>query len=131
MKNAKFIEVEAGVRYWEDASINGAEDTDGKVPFRKGDVWCPVIELQTGQVQNWPVGVEANIHYKVCDAGQYWLLDENNQRIAKWKDYYVPNDFLCVKDNGYGDYIIMKIDGEGKIKNWKQPYIDEEEWENV
>ena len=69
MKNAKFIEVEAGVRYWEDASINGVEDTDGKVPFRKGDAWCPVIELQTGQVQNWPVGVEANIHYKVCDAG--------------------------------------------------------------
>ena len=33
-----YIEVSAGVRYWEDATINGATDTDGTLtPMRKGD----------------------------------------------------------------------------------------------
>jgi hypothetical protein len=35
--NPIYIEVEAEVRYWEDASVNGQEDTDGKLmPFRFG-----------------------------------------------------------------------------------------------
>lgn len=105
---ACFIEVEAGVRYWEDASLNGIEDTNGTIPLRKGDAWNPVIELKTGLVLNWPNGIEAKIHYKVCDEGQYWLLDENKNRVAKWKGYYVPNDILCINSNGYGDYIILR-----------------------
>lgn len=121
---AAYIEVAADVRYWEDASINGQEDTDGKIPLRKNDSWCPVIELATGSVSNWPVGMSADIHYKVCDAGEYWLLDSDGQRIGKWAGYYVPNDFLCVGDNGYGDYIIFNIGADGLIKNWKQPEIE-------
>ena len=127
-KHARFIEVDAGVRYWEDASLNGAEDTEGKVPLRNGDAWQPTIELATGRVLDWPTGVEADIHYKVCDAGQYWLLDEDRKRIAKWADYYVPNDILCVGDNGYGDYIIFKVAGDGVICNWRAPRLDSEDW---
>lgn len=131
IENAKFIEVDAGVRYWEDAYINGKEDTIGEIPLRNGEAWQPTIELATGRVLNWPEGVEADIHYKVCDAGQYWLLDADQRRIAKWSGFYVPNDFLCVGDNGYGDYIIFKIGADGKIVGWRHPGIDADEWESL
>lgn len=135
-ERARFIEVSAGVRYWEDAALKNLRDTGEspaelsfeEVPFRKGDCWEPVIDLQTGQVLGWPEGVEARIHYKVCDAGQYWLLDDNKQRIAQWKGYYVPDDILCVGRSGYGDYIIFTIGGDGFIQHWRNPGIDPEEW---
>lgn len=128
MNAAKYIELDAGVRYWEDAYLNGKEDTNGDIPLRNGDGWQPTIELATGRVMNWPEGFEADIHYKVCDAGEYWLLNEAKVRIAKWKGHYVPNEFLCVGDNGYGDYIVFKIGADGLIIGWSNPGIDEDEW---
>lgn len=122
--NTTYIEVSAGVRYWEDATINGADDLAGTMtPFRNGDNWCPVIRLADGVVIDWPVGMTANIHFKVCDDGDYWLLDEQRQRVAKWGGYYVPDDFLCPGDNGYGDYIILSIDGDGRIDKWRTPEV--------
>jgi hypothetical protein len=129
INNSRFIELNAGVRYWEDANINGVEDTDGVIPLRQGDRWVPVIDLQTGEVAGWPEGLYASIHYKVCDDGEYWLLDEAHLRIAKWNDYYVPNDILCINDNGYGDYIIFQINQAGKIIDWKIPIIKEDDWD--
>lgn len=121
---ATYIEVKAGVRYWEDATINGVEDKDGKLtPFRTGDNWAPKIELNSGRVVDWPEGLNADIHFKVCDDGEYWLLDDKKNRIAKWNGFYVPNDFLCHGDSGYGDYIIMKIDVNGNIEDYKKPSI--------
>lgn len=128
MQQARFIEVDAGVRYWEDAYLNGNADTEGKIPLRNGDSWQPTIELATGRVLDWPAGLEADIHYKVCDAGQYWLQDEGRSRIAKWADYYVPDDFLCIGDNGYGDYIILKIGADGVVIGWIPPRIVPDEW---
>lgn len=116
--NAKFIEVDAGVRYWEDATVNGVQDEAGTIPLKDGDRWRPTIELATGAVLNWPHGVVADIHYKVCDDGEYWLLDEAKTRIAKSKGHYVPNDILCVGDNGFGDYIILTIGPDGLIPGW-------------
>ena len=70
------IGITAEVRYWEDATVNGVEDTDGAlIPLRFGDCWMPIIELDTGRVRDWPEGTTADIHYKVCDAGEYELLD--------------------------------------------------------
>lgn len=128
MESARYIEVSAEVRYWEDARLNGEEDSEGKVPLRRGALWVPVIDLATGQIQGWPAGVVARIHYKVCDAGEYWLLDAERTRIAKWKGYYVPDRFLCVGDTGYGDYIIFNVQEEGRIQGWVQPYVDADEW---
>lgn len=128
MADPKYIEVSANVRYWEDASLNGEEDTNGTIPLRNGDAWEPVIELDTGRVLDWPEGTEASVHYKVCDEGLYWLLDADKKRIAKWKSHYVPNDFLCHGDSGYGDYIIFKIGGNGLISEYRRPQIDGEEW---
>lgn len=124
MKNASYVEVSANVRYWEDASINGEEDTDGRlIPFRSGNNWTPVIRLLDGMVMDWPAGTVADIHFKVCDAGEYWLQDADRKRVAKWTGFYVPDDFLCHGDNGYGDYIIFKIGADGLIEKWETPDI--------
>jgi hypothetical protein len=128
MHQARFIEVDAGVRYWEDADLNGKEDVEGLVPLRVGERWQPVIELATGRILNWPQGLEANIHYKVCDDGEYWLLDAEQKRIAKWKGYYVPDSILCVGDEGFGDYIIFKVDHSGMVTDWRPPHLDIEGW---
>lgn len=127
--DVSYLLISAEVRYWEDASVNGIEDTDGSlIPKRNGALWEPVIDLHAGVILGWPSGTVADIHYKVCDAGEYWFLNSAAERIAKYKNYYVP-DFL--PGDHYGDYIIMKVDGEGKIQNWDTNQIDDTEWEAV
>ncbi len=121
---AFYIEVSAEVRYWDDAIINGVRDTEGNlIPHRKDKLWCPVIRLSDGFVLDWPEGTTANVCFKVCDQGEYWLLDENRNRIAKWSDDYVPNRFLCPGDEGYGDYIILMIGADGMVEKWEPPKI--------
>lgn len=71
------LTVECWPRYWEDATINGEADTEGKV-----------IPLST----------------------------------------YVPDDFLCHGDRGYGDYIIMDVSGDGQIAKYERPTPDRSEW---
>jgi len=123
-----YLEVQAGVRYWEDACLNGQPDEEGTIPLRKGDLWCPLIELKTGKVVGWPEGLKAEVHYKVCDEGEYWLQDPRGARVAKWKSHYVPDAFLCPKSRGYGDYIILTIGEDGIIENWSAPFVDIQEW---
>lgn len=128
----KFLIVDAGVRYFEDAEINGVADEQGTLtPFKDGDRWKPVIDLEAGAFVNWPAGMIADIHFKVCDDGEYWLSTDGETKGPKWNGYYVPNDFLCHGDEGYGDYIIMKVDGEGKIIGYRAPNIDLDEWSDA
>lgn len=117
------ILVEAGVRYWEDATVNGVQDEDGKlIPGRSGDLWKARLNLAEGRVEDWPAGTTADIHYKVCDAGEYWLLDSAGKRLAHLAGY-VPDAFICHGDNGYGDYIIMSVGTDGKIANYHRPEV--------
>ena len=111
--------VQAGVRYWEDSDVNGEkDDEDGTlIPLKKGSCWCPKIDLETGVIEDWPKGTTASIHYKVCDAGCYYLLDAEGNTVASLEQEYVPK-MMCPKSPGYGDYIIMDIDEDGKIDNW-------------
>lgn len=127
---ATHIELKAGVRYWEDASVNGVdEDNDApSIPLRRGEAWCPRIRLADGIVEDWPTGTTVSVHYKVCDAGLYWLTDAGGKRVAEWGGCYVPNGILCPGGNGYGDYIIMTIGSDGKIDDWIMPVIKDEDW---
>lgn len=121
----KFLQVEAGVRYWEDAMVNGIEDEDGsRIPCRSGDCWAPLIDLDTGKIEAWPSGTTASLHFKVCDAGVYSLLDANKNEVVKI-DGYVPK-IMCPGGDGYGDYIIMDVGSNGKIAKWR---IDLSEFE--
>ena len=120
------IKVSAQVRYWEDAKVGDAQDEDGtKIPLRNGDYWEPIIDLDTGRIRNWPEGVEADVHYKVCDAGLYTLIDADGRTLAT-RDGYVP-DILSPAGSGYGDYIIMEIGGDGVIADWRAD-IEPDEW---
>lgn len=124
-----FLQVKAGVRHYEDATINGKEDEDGTLtPCKDGDYWCPLINIETGVIENWEIGKTADVHFKVCDDGEYSLLNPFKEVVIK-KDGYVP-DCLSINDRGYGDYIIMKIDEKGLIEDWKyniDDFLDEEQ----
>ena len=112
-----YLQASCDVRYWEDANVNGEVDTDGTlIPCRNGDQWEPLIDLDTGRIVNWKEGVTANVHYKVCDAGMYRLLDADKKVVVQI-DGYVPL-IMCPEGNGYGDYVIMNIDEKGQIANW-------------
>lgn len=131
----KYILADFGVRYWEDTEVNGVEDdaSNPTIPCtvdtgRKiigGRRWIIKVNVDNGQIVNWTKGVTADVHYKVCDDGTYTLLDENDNTIQEIESY-VPRIF-AIDDNGYGDYVIMKIDADGFIKNWKFTHDDLDE----
>lgn len=113
------LQAEIRVRYWEDASVNGAEDEDGNlIPCRDGDTWNPIIDFESGKILNWEDGKTAEIHYKVCDEGVYRLVDEKGN-VVKEKEGYVPS-IMYPEGDGFGDYVIMKVNCDGTICNWKK-----------
>lgn len=128
------MRVHAGVRYWCDATVNGVKGVEGSgtkegenedpgIPLRDGDTWKIDIDIDTGVIRDWPQGTTASVHYKVCDAGNYYLLDSTGNVVASREDNYVPGS-LCPKREGHGDYIIMDIDATGKIDGW-DPDLEE------
>lgn len=131
-KNMKYIRAIVCPRYWEDVDIRSDNndyysDNDYKnMPLRDDDKWILEIDVDTGSVRNWTNGVEASIHYKICDDGKYFILDKNYTDIAKFESEYVPS-ILAIDDEGYGDYIILTINSDGIINDWKRPYFDNEE----
>ena len=136
--NVGYLQVDAGVRYYEDTVVNGADDISlygskgegvPRIPcvVRVKDKptsciysdhyrWRPLIDVSNGRIVNWKKGVTANVHYKVCDEGLYYLLDSNKQQIARVESY-VPA-LLDPYGDGYGDYIIFSVDADGYIKDW-------------
>lgn len=116
--DAKYLRADCGVMYWEDARVDGVNDDDGKlIPCRNFDTWSPLIEIDTGTIVGWPKGTIADLHYKVCDEGKYTLLDANREKIVS-KQGYVP-DIMSPGGQGYGDYVIMTINGDGRIADWR------------
>ncbi len=112
------LNVNAGVRYWEDATVNGIEDTDGLlIPCRINERWMPLIDLETGIITNWKKGVKAEIQYKICDDGIYILLDKDSN-VVKEIEGYVPN-ILDLHEDGFGDCIIINVDENGLIEDFK------------
>lgn len=149
--DVKYLKIDVGPRYWEDASIKIEEKweddidyleqkkgTTPKMPFAVKDEtktyteyrWQITIDLENAKVLDWPQGVEARVFYKVCDDGTYYLLDAD-KNVLKKVDCYVP-DILSYIENGFGDYIDMKIDGDGNLvgypkentENYIQKIID-------
>lgn len=119
----KTLTVEAEVRYWDDATVNGIKDEKGDlIPCRDGDLWKPIIDIETGKITNWTRGVEAVLHYKVCGKGLYEILDNTGKKVLI-REGYVP-DIMCPKEEGYGDYIKMDIAIDGQIKDWKIDLAD-------
>src|SRR3546814_17961504 len=72
--------------------------------------------------------MQAEIHYKVCDAGLYWLTDQDGRRIARWKGQYVPSAFLNHDRSSNSDYIVLTVTPSGQIERYTQPSINIAEW---
>jgi len=112
----KTLHVKAGVRYWDDTRVDGEEDEKGDlIPCRIGNYWCPIIDIESGRIINWVTGKSADIHYKICDDGIYTLKDEDNNIVLENDGYVI--DSLSIGEQGFGDYIIIKVDESGFIKN--------------
>lgn len=88
--------------------------TDFPLLSKDKKTWFARVDVDSGKIHDWPQGEVREMYVKVCDAGIYTLLDENGQEIAK-KDGYVPNGIV---PGEYGDYVELKIDGNGVITNW-------------
>lgn len=141
--NVKKIEVDAVVRYWEDSEVNGVFDfncdvdeneprmpcvehvrkTNSILPVKRSQEfhWKPIIDIETGRIENWREGTTANVEYILIDI-RINILDENCYNIHTYESEYVP-DILCPKFDGYGDYIIMRIDQNGYIQGWNKELI--------
>lgn len=135
--NIRYLKIDAFVRHWVDCDFstdNGEnwfmdfEDTMeehnriGKIiPGSDGERWKITIDLWNGKVMDWPAGFCLRTHFKVCDEGIYTFLDVNEKEVINITDeydqYYVP-DFLSIEDEGYGDYILINIDGDGEIEHF-------------
>ena len=124
LPKSRILYVVAGVRYYEDAVVNGTRDTSyeemqkgalPRIPCYDDGCWCPNIDVETGVILNWEQGTEAKIHYKVCDECRL-TYKENDDVMASYYGY-VPNLF-SIDDKGYGDYICITVDGDGRIQRW-------------
>lgn len=124
----KTIRVESHVRYWEDTDVNGEEDNKDNptIPGANGEMWEIEIDTNTGKIKNWPKGTTADVHYKTCDENKIIFKDEFGDVLGEY-ECYVP-DFLCINDSGYGDYIIMEIEEDGKITDFS---FDDEDLEDI
>lgn len=122
----KYLLAEVGARYWEDSVVNGVEDKNGDlIPCREGEYWKPLIDLESGIIVNWEQGKTAKIHYKSCDDNTFTLLDEDKNVIKKEFGYVI--EMMCPRGGGYGDYVIMDIDENGKIEKFIADFSDFED----
>lgn len=82
------------------------------------------IDVETGQVQNWPKNSPYDFFdIKIVDEGEYILLDKNGEKIAHYSGY-VPT---CVGEGGYGDYLEFEINSDSTIHSWEftQEHLDD------
>ena len=137
------IEVDTEARYWEDTYVNETPDIDFFITKGVGEPripcavqvkgkpdsciysdhwrWRPIIDAETGKILNWTKGVEAIVHYKVCDGFRCMFKDSIGNAV-RYDEGYVP-PFMYPEKAGHGDYIIMRIDKEGQIANWSTTLV--------
>lgn len=135
---AKYLIAEFEPRFWEDVDIidkDGQKHEDSAV-FENAEIsgkvkieneipdFCNLhsegyirwkIDIDEGKILDWN-GLKVSVYYKVCDQGQYTLLDSDENVIFEVESY-VPK-ILSIDDDGYGDYIYIDVDENGYIKEW-------------
>lgn len=107
-KDIKSVIIDIPVRY-------GEEDIPNDFPHREGDRWKATIDVETGQIQDWPQGKTGSFDMKVYDEGTYTLIDQEGNEVAKIDEDYVPNGLV---PGSYGDYVEMEINKDGIVTNW-------------
>jgi hypothetical protein len=91
--------------------------------------WIAYVEIETGMIEGWKQGYAGNLFAKVVDEGNYYLMDADKNIVAA-RNGYVPNKLIPPTD-GYGDYIELEINKDGKITNWyENPSFEEFEYDD-
>lgn len=112
----KKLDIEARVINFDGTIINGVVCVDcNQIPCIFEDFWNPSISIDDGIIPNWTKGVEAKINLFLGKKCSWWILDSHLEVILERYDDYVPN---CLSD-GDNNYLVMNIDKDGKIENWK------------
>ena len=115
------VRIEIAPRYIGDS---GDDDMPTSFPLLNDlkSLWQATVNIDTGQIESWPIGDARKMHVKVCDAGRYSLIDQSGVIISVL-DGYVPNKLI---PGEYGDYVILDIDANGIITNWpKKPSLEQ------
>ena len=82
------IQLNVTVLSWNDAMVDGIEDTNGDlIPSKSwgGDRWIPIIDIDSGVIVNWNKGTTAEVHYKIKENGEYILKDRSENHMAQCK----------------------------------------------
>ncbi len=124
MKIEREVEIRSIIISVEPRYIGDDEDSDMSSDFPLLDesktLWTAHVNIDTGLISGWPIGEKRKAFIKVCDAGQYTLVDSDGNHL-KTIEGYVPNGII---PGEYGDYIDLDIDENGFIANWpKRPDI--------
>lgn len=82
-------------------------------PMLKDGIFSITYDIETGVVDDWPKNESFECYEKVTDGGCYYLLNSEGVEIASIVEDYVPD---CV-NNKWGDYVIIKINGDGVLEN--------------
>jgi len=125
--DVKALEVLTHVESWGDSTVNGVQDMTGDmIPFRRGDQWAPVIDIDGGKVKDWPVGTTAMVRYKVKGKGSYAVVTTTGERVDLEGSMvpamlYPEYDYPCDDLGGFrvGFCVMLDIDQDGNIQKWK------------
>lgn len=110
----KYIKIDIPCRYNDEDILYDfplrVKDEEGK----EYDRWVATVDLETGQIQEWPNGKTGELFMKVRDEGYYHLLTPDGKEIASIEGDYVPS----AVPGEFGDYVDLRINEEGIITNW-------------
>jgi len=119
-----FVSIEVPVRY-------GTEDIPDDFPLRRGDMWRATVNIDTGQIQEWPKGKSGRLQMKVVDEGSYTLLAPDGSVIDSIEQNYCPNAMVPGRYGDYvgryGDYVDLEINADGVVTNWPK-HADVTDW---
>lgn len=91
-----------------------------------GDTIFLEIDIDTGEVTNWPKNCPVDFHdIKIVDTGNYWLVNDYEETVISYSGY-VPS---CLGEGGYGDYLEFEIDKNSHIIGWSFDQKDCDEFE--
>lgn len=134
--NLRYAKCEIGVSYWEDSEVNGVWDNDDNPTMpcieeypsynnKMEKMWCPIIDLDTGQIINWKQGTTARTNYKSRDENIVKIIDDNDNIVCEY-DGYVPRFLAPDNPNWFSgeDYVEMTIDENGFIHNFNNDLKD-------
>ena len=131
-KEIRYLRFQIDVDYWlEEVDWNGEhyeffdgyDGTDNwmkkwpEIVDEKHSLLEIVIDVQTGEVQNWLTGKYALFNtVKIQDLGTYALLDKDMNVLYEYSGY-VPKA-LNTECDGFGDYLEFNILADGKVDKW-------------